>query len=198
MTNRWGQRRCLAREIPLVVLVVWGCAVCSFPHGHRQRISGSRPSSTGSSLPSRRFAFPWFGDSPEDKNDNDLFPASAAGDVPLSESISDVANIIDNFKTSKGIGERTGAALQDLSRTIVEGTAADGKVRVAFNGQQVPVGVEVDETYLEDTVSGRGKEGVDELCLALTNAMKDAYTKSGTKVEEKLKYLYSDLDFGDR
>jgi len=102
---------------------------------------------------------------------------------------------MESFKTSQRIGERTGSALQDLSNTFVEGTAADGKVKVSFNGQQIPVGVEIDETYLKSIVSEKGQEGVDELCSALTKAMREAHMKSASKVEDKMKSLYSDLGF---
>jgi len=130
---------------------------------------------------------------------------------------------MEGFKTSQRIGERTGLALQDLSNTYVEGTAADGKVKVSFTGQQVPVGVQVrtycwslqifesllfflrmrfahphkykkiDETYLHDIIGG--SEGVHELCSALTEAMREAQSKSASKVEDKLKSLYTDLGF---
>jgi DNA-binding protein YbaB len=91
---------------------------------------------------------------------------------------------MESFKTSQRIGERSGSVLQELSYTFVEGTAADGKVGVTFNGQQIPVGVTIDETYLQ------GIKDVDELCLALTKAMQDAHYKSGIRVEEKMKSLY--------
>lgn len=112
-----------------------------------------------------------------------------------------------SFKSSQRVGERTGTALQELSNILVEGTAADGKVKVTFNGQQVPVGVQIDETYLRGLLAKRpglgnssssnnsSKEGVDQLCAAITEAMKEAQTKSAAKVDDKLKSLYSDLGF---
>lgn len=98
------------------------------------------------------------------------------------------------------MGERTGAVLQELSNILVEGTAADGKVKVTFNGQQVPVGVQIDETYLKSLIvkqagPGNNKEAADQLCKALTEAMKEAQAKAATKVEDKLKSLYADLGF---
>ena len=177
------KRKTFSMKIPLTGFM-WIPVVLSFPTGPIPS-NGRHPSS-------QLFAFPWFGESPAEKKE--FGPASPAENC-LSENLSDAANIMENFKTSQRIGERTGTALQELSYTFVDGMAADGKVKVTFNGQQIPIGVEVDETYLEDIVSGGGKEGVDELCLALITAMQDAHYKSGIKVEEKMKSLYSDLEF---
>jgi DNA-binding protein YbaB len=186
MINRTPKRKNFNTKIPLIVVVLIS-VVFSLPHVHHRRTTGpSRPTARSSS--SQRFSFSWFKDSLADKNDND--PAS-----PAEIHLSDATNIMESFKTSQRIGEQTGKALHELSYTFVEGIAADGKVKVTFNGQQIPIGVEVDESYLEDIVSKSGKEGVDELCLALTNAMQEAHYKSGIKVEEKMKSVYSDLEF---
>lgn len=166
-------------------------------------------------------AFLWFGgnDDKKDEEGNNTMTSTAASSnsVPTSRKSSTlrgVSNIIDSmasFKSSQRVGERTSAALQELSNILVEGTSADGKVKVTFNGQQVPVGVQIDETYLRGLLAKRAgmgnrsssssssninsKEGVDQLCTALTEAMKEAQAKSAAKVDDKLKSLYSDLGF---
>jgi DNA-binding protein YbaB len=192
MINRTPKRKNVNTTISLIV-VVWISVAFSFPLVHHRRTAGASRF-TARSPSSQRFAFSWFKDSPEaDKSDNDL---ASHTDTHLSENLSDATNAIERSKTSRRIGEQTGKALHELSYTFVEGIAADGKVKVTFNGQQIPIGVEVDESYLNDMVSERGKDGVDELCLALTNAMQEAHYKSGIKVEEKMKSVYSDLEFG--
>ena len=174
-----------------LTLFVWISVVFSFPHTHPMRTAGPVSSLDKSPL-LRQFAFAWFKDSPADKNDEE---PDCSANSQLSENLADASNVMESFKTSKLIGERSGAALQELSYTFVEGKSTDGKVKVTFNGQQIPVGVEIDEIYLEGIVSENGKEGVDDLCSALTYAMKDAHYKSGVKVEEKMNSVYTDLEF---
>ena len=150
----------------------------------------------GLSPPQKQFAFPWFRESAAEKNDDDpQSPAESYRSEKQAESLSDTADIVERFKSSHRIGKQTETALQELSFTYVEGSAADGKIKVIFNGQQIPLGVEIDETYLKDVLSEKGDEGVDKLCSALADAMRDAHYKSGIHVEEKMKSLYSDLDF---
>lgn len=187
------------RMVPLAA-VTWICFVFGYQsnsrsHIHRGRTAGFvKPVMLSPSSP--RFAFPWFGESTTDKDEKDLGSTTESNiSGNQAENLSDAANIIECLKSSQRIGERTSATLRELSYTVVEGLAADGNVRVTFNGQQIPVGVEVDETYLKEIISGNEKEGVDKLCLALTKAMQDAHYKSGVKVEEKMKSLYSDLEF---
>jgi len=131
----------------------------------------------------------WFSDSPEDDTENDDL-ASNSTEIRLSEDVADVANVMEGLKRSQRVGERAEKVLQELSSTIVQGTGADGNVKVTYNGQQIPVGVQVDETYLKEVASKSSKEGVEELCLALITAMQDAHYKSGTKLEEKMKSFY--------
>jgi DNA-binding protein YbaB len=75
----------------------------------------------------------------------------------------------------------------------VEGTSKEGKVKVTYNGQQKPMGVQIEETYFQSLKSN--KDGADELSDALSQAMEEAHSKSAAKMEEKLKSLYSDLGF---
>lgn len=133
--------------------------------------------------------FGWFQSEDEEKSQEN------ASDGVVSAKLSGVAGIMNSmnsFKTSKRVSDRTNAVLQDLSGTLVEGTSADGKVKVTYNGQQQPVGVQIDESYFQSL--GR-KSGAGELSIALTEAMQEAHTKSASKLEEKVKSLYSDLGF---
>ena len=100
-----------------------------------------------------------------------------------------VAGIMDsmeNFKTAQQVGKMTNALVQDLQKETFEGVAVEGKVKVLFDGQQRPVGVKIDDTYLA------GAEA-SELSSALTAAMKEAYQKSSEKMDEKMKSFYIDL-----
>lgn len=113
-----------------------------------------------------------------------------------SESLGGVAGIMDSmesFKISQRVGERSSGVLQDLSNILVEGTAADGKVQVRFNGNGRPMGVHIDDGYFQSLK--KKKDGVEELNIALTKAMQDAHFKSSEKMDERLKSFYSDLGF---
>ena len=137
------------------------------------------------------FAFPWFGGGDEDKKNQD-----ESSDEVLGVHLEGVANIVDSmvsFKTSQRVGERSSAVLQDLKNVLVEGASKDGKVKVTYNGQQKPIGVQIEEAYFQSLKSN--KDGADELSDALSKAMQEAHSKSAAKMEEKLKSLYSDLGF---
>ena len=122
--------------------------------------------------------------------------SSSSSKGKSSTSLRRVSNIMDNmssFKSSKRIGERAAAILQDLSNTVIEGSAADGKVKVSYSGQQLPVGIQIDEQYLQFLTSKDTGAAQKELEIQITKAMKDAHRKSGLKLEEKMKSLYTDL-----
>jgi DNA-binding protein YbaB len=193
-----------------------GRSFCRSQSGHVSFLietsgSGRRSSTRTSESASQLSAFLWFGGNDEKKGEGDgnlmAVSSSSALTGKDSSTLRGVSNIVDSmasFKASQRVGERTGAALQELSSILVEGTAADGKIKVTFNGQQMPVGVQIDETYLKGLLARRpgvgsssnnNKEGIDQLCAALTEAMKEAQAKSAAKVDDKLKSLYSDLGF---
>lgn len=64
---------------------------------------------------------------------------------------------------------------------MITGSSMDGKVKVTFTGSQVPVEVEVTEDAMAQGASG--------LSAALTEAMKDAHTKSVNHMQTKLMYV---------
>lgn len=78
------------------------------------------------------------------------------------------------------------ALLQDLSSAIVEGTAAKGKVKVLVDGQQLPIGVDIDEEYYQNAL-------LDDLTDDLTAAMQDAHEKSTKLMTDKMQSLYKEL-----
>ena len=106
--------------------------------------------------------------------------------------------MMENFKQSQELGKKTATLLADLSSSTVEGTAANGKVRVYFDGQQHPMGVEMDPEYLQRLLRvGEGgsesNSGFEDLNEAVTVAMQDAHAKSVALMDEKMRDLYSDL-----
>lgn len=116
-------------------------------------------------------------------------------DEVVADTLSGVSKVMDSmqrFKTSQRVSDRTNTVIQELASVTVEGSSADGKVKVTYNGQQRPIGVQIDESYFQSL--GR-KSGARELSVALTEAMKQAHEKSAGKMEDKLKGLYSDLGF---
>jgi DNA-binding protein YbaB len=116
-------------------------------------------------------------------------------DEAVSANLAGVTGIMDSmasFKVSLRVSDRTNAALQDLANTIVEGTAADGKVKITYNGQQQPVNIFIDEGYF---LSLSRKNGAAELSNTLIEAMQEGQKKAAAKMEDKLKTLYSDLGF---
>lgn len=177
----------------LLILFFWAYkyqySVSSFVHPHQYR--QYRHNNNGNTA-TTTFAFSWFKDSKDSnssQDDTDDANSELDSDIETASNI----NIIQRFKTSQRIGEQSGAALQELSATLVEGTSGDGNVKVTFNGQQMPVAVEIDESYLKNIASQEGTDGVDKLCLALTDAMQSAHYLSKIQLEEKMQTIYKDL-----
>ena len=127
----------------------------------------------------------WFGKD-GDSNKKDGTSDNKRKGTPGLGGVAQVMDSMDSFKKAQQVGKLTGELVQSLASIVVEGTAADGKVRVFFDGQQYPKRVQVDETYVS-TID------VDDLNSALTAAMQDAYAKSREKMEEKTKDLYGEL-----
>jgi DNA-binding protein YbaB len=100
--------------------------------------------------------------------------------------VSGMVDSMENLKRAQRAGKMTRSLVDDLASTTVEGTAADGKVRVVLDCQQRPVTVNIDETYLEGVA-------VSDLCTSLTTAMNDAHSKSRDRMDEKMKTFYDEL-----
>jgi YbaB/EbfC DNA-binding family len=171
---------------------------------------------------SKLSAFLWFGGDDSDKDDENNNKKQAqqsnnninSNATAIAASLASISNVMDaklgSFKASQRVGgDKTGAALADLANTVVEASSDNGKVKVTMTGQQVPVSVQIDESYFQELCSG-GKGGnnqnnkdaatataaaVQELNLQITTAMKSAHDKSGQKLQDKLKVLYQDLGF---
>ena len=154
-------------------------------------ISGYRPYLLASRATKRRTSLSVLGFF-QGKDEQGKDDSTDEMEVGSLSGVSEVMNSMNRFKTSQRVSERTNVVVQELAGVTVEGTSADGKVKVMFNGQQRPIGVQIDEAYFQSL--GR-KSGARELSVAINEAMKQAHEKSAAKMEEKLKALYSDLGF---
>jgi DNA-binding protein YbaB len=135
----------------------------------------------------------WFGFSNDgdDKKRNDATSKEVKEGFENFGGVAGIFDSMENSKTSQQVGKRTSMVLQDLSNMLVEGSAADGKVKVVMNGQQRPMSVQIDNGYFQNVHSK--KDGSEELGVALTQAMQEAHKKSCEKMEEKMKSFYSDV-----
>ncbi|KAG7369453.1 YbaB/EbfC DNA-binding family protein [Nitzschia inconspicua] len=159
-----------------------------------------------SSLTNRR-AFFWFGgddgdnDDPNNDTDNELNDTLTTNNAAtIASNLVSISNVMDaklgSFKSSQRVGDKTGAALADLSNTLVEGSSDNGKIKVTVTGQQQFVGIQIDESYFSELAQRpSSKDALQELSLQLTSAMKGAHSKSEQKLQDKLKSLYQDLGF---
>ena len=136
----------------------------------------------------------WFGGGKKDgndENDKDDDPNELSAMMGMENmqpgSMGGTASMMENFKQSQDLGKRTSALVQDLSSSTIEGTAADGKVRVFVDGQQRPIGVDIDPDYISNISS------VEDLNEAITLAMQEANSKSMQQMQEKMSNLYTDL-----
>ncbi|KAG7345842.1 YbaB/EbfC DNA-binding family protein [Nitzschia inconspicua] len=160
-----------------------------------------------SSSLTKRSAFFWFGgddgDSADPNNDidNELKDTATTNTAAtIASNLVSISNVMDSklgsFKSSQRVGDKTGAALADLSNTLVEGSSDNGKIKVTMTGQQQFMGIQIDESYFSELAQRpSSKDALQELSLQLTSAMKGAHSKSEQKLQDKLKSLYQDLGF---
>eukprot|EP00578_Thalassiosira_sp_NH16_P019732 CAMPEP_0181095496 /NCGR_PEP_ID=MMETSP1071-20121207/10546_1 /TAXON_ID=35127 /ORGANISM="Thalassiosira sp., Strain NH16" /LENGTH=224 /DNA_ID=CAMNT_0023177873 /DNA_START=64 /DNA_END=738 /DNA_ORIENTATION=+ len=121
-----------------------------------------------------------------------------------AEMMHRTAKMMEDHRRSQEAGERTAAIMEELASGLVVGKSkagasgglglGDGRkggVRVTFNGQQRPVGCEVDANFL--FMESRGIVSIEELNEAITDAMQDGYDQSSKLMGEKIKGLYEQL-----
>jgi DNA-binding YbaB/EbfC family protein len=129
---------------------------------------------------------PWFsGKNEGDKGLDDEGAMARDGKGTLG-GVAGTMDSMDSFKKAQRVGKRTSALVQELSATTVEGSSADGKVKIIFDCQQRPIKTIIDEAYFEAT-------DISEVSNAITAAMKDAHAKSIERMDEKMKSFYSEL-----
>jgi DNA-binding protein YbaB len=151
--------------------------------------SNSRKSYRENLSHQQRFAFPWFGGGTEDSDESDEMTSANLGNV------ASVMESMNSYSKSQSIAKRTQGVLQDLSNSLIDGSSADGKVKVTYNGQQKPVGVQIDPGYFFSLKND--KEGAEELSAAVQQAIEEAHEKTSAKMEEKMNSLYRQIGFED-
>lgn len=132
--------------------------------------------------------FGWFSGR-QNENDDDPNNMESLMGAASSAGMGGVASTMDsmeNFKRTQRAGKMTRKLVQELASTTVEGSAADGKVKVVLDCQQRPVRVDIDQTYIDEV-------GVADLCSAITSAMSEAHAKSLRRMDEKMKNFYTEL-----
>jgi DNA-binding protein YbaB len=126
----------------------------------------------------------WFGKD-SDKKDGDEMKQEKKIQAP-SGMIGGTAIMMENLKQSQEIGKKIASLLSELSSSTIEGSAAQGKVKVFVDGQQQPIGVEIDKQYFSSITN------VDDLNEALITAMQEAHNKSMQLMQEKIQTVYSE------
>lgn len=132
----------------------------------------------------------WFGGGDDNEDDKQ----EKSDEYLTSANLGNVASVIDsmsNFKKSQRIEERTSNVIKDLSTAMVTGESSDGKVKITFNGQMKPMGVDIDPEYFQALKAK--EEGSAQLCAAIQQALVDVSERSTRKAEEKMKGIYQDI-----
>jgi len=121
-----------------------------------------------------------------DKKEKEEATKTSQSNVRQTSKMGTTAMTMENFKQSQDLGKKTGQLMQELSSMQVEGVAAKGKIKVFVDGQQQPVGIEIDDDYFN-------QEGVENFSEELLLAMQDAHKKSMLVQQDKMQSLYSEL-----
>jgi len=152
--------------------------------------------------------FQWFFQKKD--NNNEAAKEFTGESAKEAELMHRTAKIMEDHRRSQETAERTAAMMEELSSIQVVGKSKAGAsgsigigggdrrrggVKVTFNGEQRPIGVEVDPNYLFSSLmsESQGIVSVDELNEAIIDALEDGYEQSGKLMEEKIKGLYGQL-----
>ncbi len=122
----------------------------------------------------------------EDKKKQKDESSKSSQSTKQTSKMGTTATTMENFKQSQELGKKTSSLIQELTSIQVEGVAAKGKIKVLVDGQQQPIGVEIDEEYFKEGSS-------EEFSEALLIAMQDAHKKSQDVMQEKMQSLYGAL-----
>mmetsp|Transcript_29269 Transcript_29269/g.78584 ORF Transcript_29269/g.78584 Transcript_29269/m.78584 type:complete len:84 (+) Transcript_29269:215-466(+) len=68
----------------------------------------------------------------------------------------------------------------------IDGASASGAVKVVMSGEQIPIEVDISKELMD--------EGAEKVSAEVTEAVKDATTKSSTFAQGKLAEIYEGLD----
>ncbi|KAL3162877.1 hypothetical protein ABBQ32_009327 [Trebouxia sp. C0010 RCD-2024] len=101
-------------------------------------------------------------------------------------ALGNMGNIMENVKKAQQLVQVEAAkAQEELAAARFEGYCDDETVRVVMSGNQEPKSVEITETAME--------QGSDKLSDLVTEAMRDAHSKSVEGMKTRMKELSSSL-----
>lgn len=135
--------------------------------------------------------FPWFSGKGADEEINESSSSSLSPELENLGGVAGIMDSLESFRGSQKVGERTNTIMQELSKEVIDSSAADGKVKVTFDGHQRLVSLKIDDAYFESLIERA--DAKNELIDVLTAAFKSGYSKSSEKIDEKMKSFYSDL-----
>ncbi|MEB3225472.1 MAG: YbaB/EbfC family nucleoid-associated protein [Synechococcus sp.] len=90
------------------------------------------------------------------------------------------------FQQAQKVQEGAKKLQEELEAMNIEGTNADGSVKVILSGNQEPRGVEISPEAIA--------KGATELSAAVSEALTDAYTKSTETMRSRMEELTSGLN----
>ena len=90
------------------------------------------------------------------------------------------------FQKAQQVQEGAKKLQEELEAMNVEGTNADGSVKVILSGNQEPRGVEISDAAIA--------KGATDLSTAVTEALTDAYNKSTETMRSRMEELTSGLN----
>lgn len=90
------------------------------------------------------------------------------------------------FQQAQKVQEGAKKLQEELEAMNIEGTNADGSVKVTLSGNQEPRGVEISEAAIA--------KGATDLSAAVSEALTDAYTKSTETMRSRMEELTSGLN----
>lgn len=126
----------------------------------------------------------------DDDNNTNVRPTSTSVKKPKG-SIGETAFMMEKFKKAQIVGRKTEMVAQELSKLKVDGVSSNGNVRVYVDGQQRPIGVDIDETFLASLVLD--PTSASDLSNAVTEAMQNAHDKSKALMKDKMQNIFSEL-----
>lgn len=97
-----------------------------------------------------------------------------------------IKELQEAFQKAQQVQEGAKQLQDELEQMSIEGQSSDGSVKVVMSGNQEPRGVTIAPEVLE--------KGADELSALVTEAMKDAYSKSTDTMRQKMEELTSGLN----
>mmetsp|Transcript_29270 Transcript_29270/g.78587 ORF Transcript_29270/g.78587 Transcript_29270/m.78587 type:complete len:190 (+) Transcript_29270:27-596(+) len=97
-----------------------------------------------------------------------------------------MGNMMEQFKKVQEIQKKTKELQEAMAVARIDGASASGAVKVVMSGEQIPIEVDISKELMD--------EGAEKVSAEVTEAVKDATTKSSTFAQGKLAEIYEGLD----